>query len=795
MSDVRRIKELLRERVAELAQYLFPHGHREGAHWCVGSTKGEPGNSFKICIAGEKTGLWGDFAKSERHSRSLLDLWMVARNCDFRTALREAAEWLGQPLNGVPQSASTKSVPKFPTLNDAIRFAARTLKMLVTRRDAYYDRNGSEHFVVVRFEGQKRKEFRPFCRSKSAWVMADPPGKLPLFRLRELLARPDELVLVVEGEKCVCDLETLEVLVTTSAHGANAARKTDWQPLAGREVVILPDNDAEGRAYAQTVAGILVRLSPPAVVRIIALPGLPPKGDCVDWLDARDARTPEEITGELLGLVKNAEVIREARNRNESTELAEITQAQPFPLHCLSPVCEAMGRAICQTVRVLESLPGCCILGILSAAIGKGLQAKSGPNRFTRGNLYNLASAESGSGKSETYRHAAKPFIEFETELVERWKAEIKPELLAESKILEAEIANLTKSAGNANGSTEREEIRAELKEKLAALDRVETKLRQPALSCEDVTGEKLAVLLAHNGEQLASLSADALAIVNILLGRYNKLDRTDEGIYLKAFTGDRCKVDRQTRESVLVESPCLSALWLTQPDKLESLLAEQSLSDGGLIPRMLACHTNCEAQEIVGAAPEIPSSVENDYTNLIRILMETYRLADEPFTIEPTPEALEAMNAHHNAIVKRRRTDLHDVNIYAARWNEQAWRIAVCLHAAQHGTRAHERDLELDTARRAIELADWFAARQLEILFASREKARRKIWDEALFLLAHKPQGIRASDVYRARIVRNADEAHALLAAMESDGELTGREEQPESGGHVTRIFTRADK
>jgi hypothetical protein len=89
----------------------------------------------------------------------------------------------------------------------------------------------------------------------------------------------------------------------------------------------------------------------------------------------------------------------------------------------------------------------------------------------------------------------------------------------------------------------------------------LKTKLRTPALSCEDVTGEKLAVLVAHNGEQMASLSADALAVVNILLGRYNKLDRTDEGIYLKAFSGDRCKVDRQSRESILVESPCLSAL------------------------------------------------------------------------------------------------------------------------------------------------------------------------------------------------------------------------------------------
>jgi hypothetical protein len=230
------------------------------------------------------------------------------------------------------------------------------------------------------------------------------------------------------------------------------------------------------------------------------------------------------------------------------------------------------------------------------------------------------------------------------------------------------------------------------------------------------------------------------------------------------------------------------------QPDKLKSLLAERSLSDGGLIPRILVCHTHCEAREIVTDAPEIPAGTEKNYTDLIRSLIETYRLAEKPFTIEPTKEALEAMNAHYNAIVKRQRTDLRDVTIYAARWNEQAWRIAVVLLAAQHGPRVQDYRLEVGTAKRAIELADWFAVQQLEILSGSREKAQREKRDQVRSLCDHKPIGIRASDVYRARIVRNAGEAHTLLAAMEAEGELSGRDEQPESGGHVTRIFTRAN-
>jgi len=138
VSDALRIKELLRERVAELAQYLFPDGHREGAHWCIGSIDGEPGKSFKICVAGEKAGLWGDFADSGNHSRSLLDLWMHARKVDFKTALRQAARWLGVSL--VPPAPQRANHPWPVTLESADEFLSnqecrRAIEMAITLRE------------------------------------------------------------------------------------------------------------------------------------------------------------------------------------------------------------------------------------------------------------------------------------------------------------------------------------------------------------------------------------------------------------------------------------------------------------------------------------------------------------------------------------------------------------------------------------------------------------------------------------------------------------------------------------
>ena len=301
--------------------------------------------------------------------------------------------------------------------------------------------------------------------------------------------------------------------------------------------------------------------------------------------------------------------------------------------------------------------------------------------------------------------------------------------------------------------------------------------------------------MLAHNQEQLASLSPDAGSIVNLLLGRYSKLDRTDEGIYLKAFSGDNCRVDRQGREPVLLQRPCLAALWLVQPDKVETLLAKTELTDGGMIPRLCVCHTRAQPRPIVEGVEGIPADTGNAWAMLMGKLIQTFRMAGEPVTIKPTPEARQMMDAHHNLIVERRLADLRDVTTFAARWNEQAWRMAVCLHAGLHGADAGERMLAADTAGSAIALADWFAGEQLRILARGRHAARRAKLDEVLELLADNPKGVTARGVQLKRIVETADEARALLAQMEADGELTHTESKPEGGGHVTLIYTKAQK
>ena len=133
-------------------------------------------------------------------------------------------------------------------------------------------------------------------------------------------------------------------------------------------------------------------------------------------------------------------LVLDGANRDEPIQAAE-----PFPLHCLPPLVEAMAKEVCATERVPESLVGCCALGILSASIGAGLAVRSASNRVTRGNIYVLASADSGSGKSETHRHMAKPFQQFEMDRIERWKEQDRPDAIAKRDLLEVDIKECKK--------------------------------------------------------------------------------------------------------------------------------------------------------------------------------------------------------------------------------------------------------------------------------------------------------------------------------------------------------------
>jgi putative DNA primase/helicase len=113
------------------------------------------------------------------------------------------------------------------------------------------------------------------------------------YRLPELIEAIGNhyTVLIVEGESKVDLLHLWNVPATCCVGGAEKWRLEHSKCLAGAAVVILPDNDAKGRKHAEAVAVSLQNIA--ASTRILDLPGLPPKGDIIDW--SRNGGTVEKL--------------------------------------------------------------------------------------------------------------------------------------------------------------------------------------------------------------------------------------------------------------------------------------------------------------------------------------------------------------------------------------------------------------------------------------------------------------------------------------------------------------------
>jgi hypothetical protein len=158
----------------------------------------------------------------------------------------------------------------------------------------YADEQGDTVFQVLRYDPKDFRQRRPSNDDddpktvRDGWVYTTKGVRPVLYRLPEVIAA--EAVILVEGEKDADRLASLKLkaAATTCPMGAGKWEHAYTRQLAGKRVVILPDNDEPGKKHAAAVSEALKGHA--KSVRVVELPGLPPKGDVSDWLDAGHTR-------------------------------------------------------------------------------------------------------------------------------------------------------------------------------------------------------------------------------------------------------------------------------------------------------------------------------------------------------------------------------------------------------------------------------------------------------------------------------------------------------------------------
>jgi hypothetical protein len=184
-------------------------------------------------------------------------------------ALRERGLWVARAEQATRRRAQGSSQERFVAIY------------------VYHSEDGTQLFEVCRTANKQFPQRRPGAKE---WGIDG--VRRVLYRLPDLLAADtDAPLFVCEGEKDADRLASLGLVATTSPGGAGKWDDAYNEPLRGRRVCVLPDNDEPGHQHAQQVAGALHGTA--VGVRILALPALPEKGDVSDWLDA--GGTTEEL--------------------------------------------------------------------------------------------------------------------------------------------------------------------------------------------------------------------------------------------------------------------------------------------------------------------------------------------------------------------------------------------------------------------------------------------------------------------------------------------------------------------
>lgn len=232
------------------------------------------------------------------------------------------------PAGGNGRPTPSKPRRLYATINELIEALRRSSDLTggVVTRHEYTD-----FFSVIRFDfDDGRKSFRPIHRVVNKWAVGDPDVPLPLYRIKE--ATKHDPIYIAEGEK-PCDAAwAIGIPCVTSAHGSQSPQRSDWSPLAKKNIVILPDYDEPGQKYAEKVSELVrimhaLHLSN-CTVKTVRLPDLPARGDIVDFIEARDSCEPEQLLEMIQSLASNTTAWKPRTVIRIGDHLTELSMAE-----------------------------------------------------------------------------------------------------------------------------------------------------------------------------------------------------------------------------------------------------------------------------------------------------------------------------------------------------------------------------------------------------------------------------------------------------------------------------------
>lgn len=226
----------------------------------------------------------------------------------------------------------------------------------------YTDAHGTLLFQTCRFEPKTFRQRRP--DGQGNWIYNLEGIEPVLYNLPAVIEgiALGKIIHIVEGEKDADALIECGLIATTSPMGAGKWRDSYTKVFSNAAVAILPDNDEPGQKHAEQIAKDLTARG--CTVKVVKLPGLPPKGDVSDWF-----AKPAADAADLEALVDRAPVWGPRRVK---WKLAELWKSESImrPPGAVVPRLAWEGRSTLLAAR--EKAGKSTLIGYITARVSKG---------------------------------------------------------------------------------------------------------------------------------------------------------------------------------------------------------------------------------------------------------------------------------------------------------------------------------------------------------------------------------------------------------------------------------------
>ena len=745
------------------------------------------------CPAHNDDGQRGDLTFRQSDGKIILHCW---GGCDAKSVVSALgltwSDLFSENGHSKPQKTQRPAKPQtvYPFIHEAVEAIAGRLGGSYTCDWTYHDAGGEEVLYVVRFDACRsldgKKSYRPIHPVPGGFAEGDPAGPLPLYRLPKLLADTSSPVVICEGEKASDAGRKIGLLTTTSAHGAQSPQRTDWQPLAGRDVVILPDCDEPGEKYAATVADILTDLNPAARVKIVRLPGLPDGGDLYDYVEDSESEDVETIRANVLRLANEAKlypippVATPPAGVSVSGTVSTGTKQLPFPA-------ESLPRPLDRFVTECASAIGCDpsyvalpLLVGLASAIGNSRRICLKRGWVEPCIIWGTIVGESGTQKSPAMEAALRPIRKRQHEAIKEHARAVEAheaDLLRHEKELR-EWKN-TKTSGNPP-----------------------EKPPEPTADryfVDDVTIESLAVLLQQNPRGLL-LVKDELSGWIGSFDKYTNSKGSDASKWLEMFGGRSIIVDRKSGPSktIYVHRAAVSVCGGIQPGTLQRALGVEH-RENGLAARLLLTCPPFRPKKWTES--DISHAIEQELADIFGGLYLLQPQRDEngephPVDLPLSPAAKEAWIAFYNEHAQEQAELTGDL---AASWSKlegYAARLALIVHcarwAAGDSTLRDPDVIDEQSIEAGVTLSRWFGIEARRVYAILSETPEQREHRRLVEMIESRGGSVTARDVFKSsRRYSSTSDAESVLDSLAKAG--VGHWEHPKpgpSGGRPTRHF-----